>query len=121
MPTEPGAPVGDAPQPPCAVVGRLAKTFEARKGGNPKESYVAGLLAEGLDAVLRKVGEETTEVLLAAKGGDRQHVISETADLWFHSLVMLAKLDLHPDDVFNELRQREGRSGLAEKAARKST
>ncbi len=118
MSSESPSPASGETQLPCAVLGRLAQTLEARKRNDPKESYVASLLAEGLDAVLKKVGEECTEVLLAAKSGDPQHVVRETADLWFHSLVMLAKLDLHPDDVLNELRRREGRSGLVEKAAR---
>ena len=71
-----------------------------------------------LEETLKKVGEESTELILAAMSGDREEVVRETADLWFHTLVALAKLDIHPDDVLNELRRREGRSGLVEKAAR---
>jgi phosphoribosyl-ATP pyrophosphohydrolase len=98
---------------------RIAATIEARKGGDPQKSYVAGLLGPDEDAVLKKIGEEATETVLAAKGGDRLHLVRETADLWFHSLIMLARYGLGPGDVLAELHRREGISGIDEKAARK--
>jgi phosphoribosyl-ATP pyrophosphohydrolase len=100
------------------VLARIAETLEARKGAEPGSSYVASLYAKGLDAILKKVGEEATETVLAAKGGDKLALVRETADLWFHCLVMLAHAGLGPDDVLAELRRREGISGLDEKAAR---
>jgi len=100
------------------VLERLAETLEARKGADASQSYVASLYARGLDAILKKVGEEATETVLAAKGGDPERVVRETADLWFHTLVMLAHLGLGPGAVLAELDRRFGRSGLAEKAAR---
>jgi phosphoribosyl-ATP pyrophosphohydrolase len=100
------------------ILRRLAATIEARKEGDPGASYVASLNAKGLDAILKKIGEEATETVLAAKGGDKLQVVKETADLWFHCLVMLAWHDLTPDDVLAELARREGTSGIAEKAAR---
>ena len=98
---------------------RIAATIEARKGGDAAKSYVARLLSEGEDAVLRKIGEEATETVLAAKGGDRLHLVRETADLWFHCMILLARHGLGPGDVLAELHRREGISGLDEKAARK--
>jgi phosphoribosyl-ATP pyrophosphohydrolase len=98
---------------------RIAATIEERRGGDPAKSYVARLLAEGEDAVLKKIGEEATETLLAAKGGDRLHLVRETADLWFHCLVLLARHGLGPGDVLAELHRREGIPGLDEKASRK--
>lgn len=98
---------------------RIAVTIEARKGGDPGTSYVAGLLGPDEDAVLKKIGEEATETVLAAKGGDRLHLVRETADLWFHCLIMLARHGLGPGDVLAELHRREGISGIDEKAARK--
>ncbi len=100
------------------VLHRLAETLEARKGADPGSSYVAGLYAKGEDAILKKIGEEATEAILAAKGGDKLHLVRETADLWFHCLIMLAHAGLGPDDVLAELRRREGISGLDEKASR---
>jgi len=100
------------------VLQRLAGVLEARKQADPASSYVAGLYARGLDAILKKVGEEATETVLAAKDGDPERVVRETADLWFHSLVMLAHLGLGPEAVLAELDRRFGLSGLAEKAAR---
>ena len=96
----------------------LANTLESRRGADPSTSYVAKLLNAGPDAVLKKIGEEATETILAAKNGDKQHLIRETADLWFHSMIMLVQAGLRPADVINELKRREGTSGLAEKAAR---
>ena len=98
---------------------RIAAVIESRKGGDPGKSYVAGLLAKGEDAVLNKIGEEATETVLAAKSGDRLHLVRETADLWFHSMVLLARHGLGPGDVLAELHRREGITGLDEKAARK--
>ena len=101
---------------------RLAQVLEQRKQASAESSYVASLHAKGLNKILEKVGEECTETLLAAKdcqhGGDTQELIYETADLWFHSLVMLSHLGLGPDDVLKELERRFDLSGLAEKAAR---
>ncbi len=97
---------------------RLAEVLEARKGGDPDASYVARLYARGLDAILKKVGEEATETVLAAKDGDPAKIVYETADLWFHTLVMLAHQGLGPDAVLAELERRFGLSGLDEKAAR---
>jgi len=98
---------------------RIAATIEQRKGADPRTSYVAKLLSEGEDAVLKKIGEEATETVLAAKGGDRLHLVRETADLWFHSMILLARHGLGPGDVLAELHRREGIPGLDEKAARK--
>ncbi len=103
------------------VLARVADTIESRdprRGGDPTASYVAKLLSKGPDAILKKVGEEATEVVLAAKDADRAKIVYETADLWFHTLVMLAHYDLRPQAVLDELARREGLSGLAEKAAR---
>jgi len=92
--------------------------LEARKGAEPSSSYVAGLYAKGLDAILKKIGEEATETVIAAKVGDRKAIVYETADLWFHTLIMLAHQGLKPDDVLAELQRRFGLSGLEEKARR---
>lgn len=97
---------------------RLAEVLESRKSADPQSSYVAKLYAKGMDGILKKVGEEATETIIAAKDGDPQKIIYETADLWFHTLVMLAHVGLHPNDILNELARREGLSGLEEKAAR---
>lgn len=100
------------------ILSRLAETMEARKSADPDESYVAKLYAKGLDSILKKIGEEAAETIIAAKGGDKNQLVYETADLWFHCLVLLASQGLHPDDVLNELARREGLSGLVEKASR---
>ena len=97
---------------------RIVATIEQRKGGDAKKSYVAGLLGRDEDAVLKKIGEEATETVLAAKSGDRLHLVRETADLWFHCLILLARHGLGPGDVLAELHRREGISGIDEKAAR---
>lgn len=106
---------------------RLAAVIESRKpanGGDPEKSYVARLLHKGPDAFLKKVGEEATEVVMAAKdidhGGDRHKLVGEVADLWFHTLIALAHYGLTPQDVIDELVRREGLSGLEEKALRKA-
>ena len=101
------------------ILQRLYETLEARKLATPESSYVAKLFSKGEDAILKKIGEEATEVLLASKSGDKAHLVHETADLWFHCMVLLAQHGLSPDDVLNELARREGVSGLTEKEGRK--
>jgi phosphoribosyl-ATP pyrophosphohydrolase len=101
-----------------AVLDRLAATIAERMRGDPAKSYVAKLASKGQDAVLKKVGEEAAECLLASKDGDKLAVVRETADLWFHSMVMLAWHGLTAADVLAELRRREGISGIDEKASR---
>ncbi len=101
------------------ILHRLAATIEARKSADPSASYVARLLHEGQDKILRKVAEEAVEILLASKDNDKQHIARETADLWFHCLVLLAHHDLGLDNVLDELRRREGISGIDENALRK--
>ena len=100
------------------TLARIARVIEARRNGEAAESYVARLLAKGEDAILKKIGEEATETVLAAKDGDRLHLVRETADLWFHCMIMLAYYGLGPQDVIAELQRREGISGIDEKAAR---
>lgn len=109
------------------ALAQLAAIIESRKvahGGDPATSYVARLLQKGPDAFLKKIGEEATEVVMAAKdldhGGDATKLVGEVADLWFHCLVALAHYGLHPSDVIAELRRREGTSGIEEKALRKA-
>jgi len=102
------------------TLARLAQVVESRRGGDPEKSYVARLLARGPDAVLKKIGEEATETVMAAKDGDPGRIVHETADLWFHCLVMRAQHGLRPEDVLAELERREGLSGLEEKALRKA-
>lgn len=100
------------------ILQRLAETIESRKGADGETSYVARLLAGPEDSLLKKIGEESTEAVLAAKGGNQRDLVNEMADLWFHSLIVLARYGLGPDDVLAELRRREGISGIDEKAAR---
>ena len=100
------------------VLARLAATLASRRGGDPDRSYVAKLFHKGGDAILKKIGEEATETVMAAKDGDRARIVAETADLWFHTMVMLAHFDLSPADVIAELARREGVSGIDEKASR---
>ncbi len=109
------------------ALAQLAAIIESRKvahGGDPETSYVARLFHKGPDAFLKKIGEEATEVVMAAKdldhGGDKTKLVGEVADLWFHCLVALAHYGLHPSDVIAELRRREGISGIEEKALRKA-
>lgn len=97
---------------------RLGEVLEARKNADPESSYVAKLYDKGLDAILKKIGEEATETVMAAKDGVPEKIIYETADLWFHSLVLLAHQGLKPQDVLDELDRRFGLSGLEEKARR---
>ena len=101
------------------ILQRLTEVIASRKQAEPSTSYIAKLFSKGEDAVLKKVGEEATEVVLAAKGGDNAHLVYETADLWFHCMVMLAQHGLSATDVLDELARREGLSGLEEKANRK--
>ena len=100
------------------VLQQLAATLEQRKQADPRQSYVAKLYAKGLEAILKKVGEEAAETIIAAKNGEPEPLIRETADLWFHTLVMLSHYGLGPTEVLQELQRRFGQSGLAEKAAR---
>jgi len=100
------------------VLEKLAQVLESRKGADPASSYVAGLYAKGLDGILKKIGEEATETVMAAKDGDRAAIVYETADLWFHSLIMLAHMEIGPEEVLAELERRFGMSGLEEKARR---
>jgi len=100
------------------VLNRLADLLEQRKGADPSSSYVAKLYDKGMDSILKKVGEEATETVIAAKGGNQEEIIYETADLWFHTMVMLAKAGLTPQDILDELARREGLSGIAEKESR---
>jgi phosphoribosyl-ATP pyrophosphohydrolase len=97
---------------------QLAQVLEQRKTADPKQSYVANLYSKGLDAILKKIGEEATETVIAAKNGDTNQLIYETADLWFHTLVLLTHQGLGPELVLNELQRRFGQSGLEEKAKR---
>lgn len=100
------------------TLSRLAEVLEGRKTADPDSSYVAKLYHKGLDAMLKKIGEEATETVMAAKDGDQDKIVYETADLWFHCMVMLADQGLGPQDVLQELERRFGLSGLEEKAGR---
>jgi phosphoribosyl-ATP pyrophosphohydrolase len=117
----------DADRSATDALARLAAVIESRlpaRGGDPDTSYVARLLHKGPDAFLKKIGEEATEVVMAAKdadhGGDRQKIVNEIADLWFHSMIALAHYGLAPREVVAELERREGTSGIEEKALRKA-
>ena len=101
------------------ILERIARSIHERKDGDPTKSYVAQLFAQGEDAMLKKIGEEATETVLAAKSNDRLHLVREVTDLWFHCMIVLARHGLGPDDVMAEMKRREGISGLDEKAARK--
>jgi len=113
------------------ILTEVAKVLHSRKSAEPDSSYVASLYTKGLDAILKKVGEEATEVVMAAKdieadtinnkseNIDKSKIVNEVTDLWFHTLVLLTQQDLHPDDVLNELNRRMGTSGILEKASRK--
>jgi len=100
------------------VLIELARVLEERKSANPEDSYVAKLYDKGLDVILKKIGEEATETVMAAKEGDKDQIVYEIADLWFHTLVLLAQQGLGPNDVLNELGRRFGISGIEEKANR---
>ena len=97
---------------------KLAQVLEQRKEQTGDKSYVASLYEKGLNSILKKIGEEATEVVIAAKDGNAEQIIYETADLWFHCMVLLAQQGLHPNDVLNELQRRFGLSGFEEKAQR---
>jgi len=113
--------VSNTTVPPLSqdILARLADVVAERRGGDPDKSYVARLFGKGPDALLKKIGEEATETVMAAKDGDRQKIVGEVADLWFHCLLVLEAFDLKPADVLAELQRREGISGLEEFAARK--
>lgn len=100
------------------ILTQLAQVLEQRKHADPESSYVAKLYSKGLDAILKKIGEEATETVIAAKDGNVQQIVYETADLWFHTLVLLAQQGIGPDAVLAELARRFGLSGLEEKARR---
>ena len=102
------------------VLQRLAEVLESRKQADPTDSYVAALYAKGLDAILKKIGEEATETVMAAKDGAADKIVYEIADLWFHTLVLLAQQGLRPEQVLDELARRFGVSGVEEKASRNS-
>ncbi len=102
------------------TLARLAAVIESRRGGDPDKSYVARLFSRGTDAILKKVGEEATEVVMAGKDGQTDRIVGEVADLWFHCLVALAHFGLTPGEVLAELARREGLSGLEEFALRKA-
>jgi phosphoribosyl-ATP pyrophosphohydrolase len=101
-----------------SILRRLGDLLAARKAGDPSASYVASLYSKGEDAILKKVSEEAAETVLASKGGDKLHLVKETADLWFHTLVLLAWHGIRPEDVLAELKRREGVSGIDEKKSR---
>ena len=105
---------------PDDILARIAATIASRRGADPGTSYVASLFAKGDDAILKKIGEEATEVVMAAKDGARDRLVGEVADLWFHSMIALAAFGLKPADVLAELERREGQSGLEEFAVRKA-
>lgn len=102
------------------ILKQLADVIESRRGGDVDASYVARLLQLGEDAILKKIGEEATEAVMACKDGTKDRIVAETADLWFHCLIMLAHYRLRPDDVLAELARRAGTSGIEEKALRKA-
>jgi len=104
--------------PTSDILPELGRVLQLRKAADPHNSYVSALYAKGLDAICKKVGEEAAELIIAAKGCDRDAIVHETADLWFHTMVLLAAKGFGPEDVVAELDRRFGLSGLAEKAAR---
>ncbi len=112
---------GDTTNPVLSqdVLARLAAVIESRRAGDPETSYVARLFQKGTDALLKKVGEEATETVMAAKDGDPRKIVAEVADLWFHTMLVLSAFGLSPADVLAELQRREGQSGLEEFASRK--
>ena len=101
------------------TLSQLAAVLESRKTESADSSYVAKLYSKGLDSILKKIAEEATETVMAAKDGNKDHIVYEVADLWFHSMILLAQQNLHPNDVLAELERRFGTSGLVEKASRK--
>jgi phosphoribosyl-ATP pyrophosphohydrolase len=105
---------------PMTILAELADIIDSRHGADPEQSYVARLLARAPDAVLKKIGEEATETVMACKDGAGERIVAETADLWFHCLVMLSQYGLRPEQVLAELARRAGTSGIEEKASRKA-
>ncbi|RMG50524.1 MAG: phosphoribosyl-ATP diphosphatase [Gammaproteobacteria bacterium] len=103
------------------ILEQVYEVLQARKQADPGSSYVASLYHKGLDAILKKIGEEATETVMAAKDGESDKIVYEVADLWFHTLILLAQTDIPPQQVLAELERRFGTSGLAEKAARGNT
>lgn len=103
------------------TLNQLSAVLEERKSASPDSSYVSKLYSKGLDAILKKIGEEATETVMAAKDGEAEKVIYEVADLWFHTLVLLKHMELEPQQVLDELERRFGLSGLEEKASRKES
>ena len=101
------------------VIAKLTDTLKQRKAADPSSSYVSSLYAKGLDTILKKIGEESAETIIAAKGGKKDEIIYETADLWFHTMVMLVDQGIDPADILNELERRFGLSGIDEKVSRK--
>ena len=101
------------------IIDRLVEVLESRKGAEPETSYVASLYHKGLDSILKKIGEESAETIIAAKTGDKKQIVYETADLWFHCLVLLAQQNIDARQVLEELERRFGISGIDEKAARR--
>jgi len=101
------------------IIDRLVEVLESRKGADPETSYVASLYHKGLDSILKKIGEESAETIIAAKTGDKEQIVYETADLWFHCLVLLAQQNIDARRVLDELERRFGFSGIDEKAARR--
>ena len=101
------------------ILNQLEQVLEERKGADPDSSYVAKLYSKGLDSILKKIGEEATETVMAAKDGDKDKIIYETADLWFHTMIMLSQQGISHDAILEELARRFGMSGLEEKASRK--
>ena len=101
------------------VLERISNLIEERKEASPERSYVAGLFQDGIDRILKKIGEEASETIIAGKSGDKRQIVYETADLWFHSIILLKFSDIEIDEVFKELDRRFGISGLEEKAERK--
>jgi len=101
-----------------AILKKLTETLEARKKDDPSKSYTASLYRDGLEAILKKVNEETFETIIAARQGNNKELVHEVADLWFHTLVLMAHKNLSADDILNELSRREGTSGIEEKKSR---
>ena len=101
------------------IISEIADVIDSRKNASAESSYVAKLFSKGVDGPLKKVGEEATEFVMACKDGDKEHIIYECADLWFHSMVALSQAGIRPEEVLKELQRREGTSGLVEKANRK--
>lgn len=100
------------------ILSAVYRVIQERKSASPETSYTASLFGKGIDTILKKIGEEAAEVIIAGKGGEREKIVYETADLLFHTLVLLARYDIHPEAIYEELRRRFGTSGIAEKESR---